>query len=518
MFKKITAMLLALVMAAAVFAGCANNSQPGADTTQNPPAATGESKDDNQQTTDNGEPVSLRLILWGDPTERMTEFYKNEFHEKVLQDLNIDMTVDYLPWGSGSQCVTMAAAGEGFAFIAGPNSYPDLMAAGLYTVLDEDMIRELAPNYIAARVNGGFEGAKYNGEIVCLPMGYFITADADANIAIRNDILNEVGWDVSQITDVDTLNQAIAAVHAKYPDMKIIRGVENCLYKAFSDYLAPSGSGEIIRSSPLDICVVDESKPDSDQIISNFETEQFKNFCHLMKEWFDLGYLTIEDLTDWNVAVTAWETGNCLMNFAVPERIYDHSLGSGTVDADVQFLCLNKTPAVKTRDYVSPFLITKADEGKVESWLKFFDWVYASKENYLFCLWGTEGVDWNYDEYGDVQTVANDQYLYSWMMKTLYYEVPSTEKYDADEVEKYIHYDDSAILSKTIGFTFDQTPVGAEAAALNALITEKVQPFVYGIGDFDADFPAVLEELKAAGLDTYVAEYQRQFSEFMANK
>lgn len=54
--------------------------------------------------------------------------------------------------------------------------------------------------------------------------------------------------------------------------------------------------------------------------------------------------------------------------------------------------------------------------------------------------------------------------------------------------------------------------------SLNALITEKVQPFVYGIGDFDADFPAVLEELKAAGLDTYVAEYQRQFSEFMANK
>lgn len=514
MLKKITAMLLVLAMAAALLVGCANSNAPEADPQQNVSAAA-DASEDTKETAKNEEPVSLRIILYGDPNQRATEFFKNEFHEKVLQDLNIDMTVDYLPWGSSSQIMTMAASGEGFAFISNPTENPELMAAGLYSVFDEDMIRELAPNYIAARMNGGFECAKYNGEIAVIPTGYITNSAPNQNLGIRNDILNEVGWDVSQITDLDTLNEAVAAVHAKYPDMKIIRGVYN-LYGAIEDLT--STDGIMMRVQPNYICAVDESQPDSDLVISNYETEEFKNFCKLTREWFELGYLTVEDLTDEGAASTAWDTGNCLMSYSSAGTIYDHRLGAGTIDADVQFLHLNKNPELIRRDYPGSFLITKADQDKVESWIKFIDWIYASKENYVFTMWGVEGKDWNYDENGDVKVVSDVSMIYSWMLKTLYYEAPSTELYDAEEVEKYVHYDESAIYSKAIGFSFDQTPVQAEATALNTIITEKIRPLVFGVADYDTEFPAILEELKAAGLDAYVAEYQRQFSEFMANK
>ena len=43
--------------------------------------------------------VELRLIFYGDMTARRDEFFKNEFHDAVLEDLNIDLTVEFLPLG-----------------------------------------------------------------------------------------------------------------------------------------------------------------------------------------------------------------------------------------------------------------------------------------------------------------------------------------------------------------------------------------------------------------------------------
>jgi putative aldouronate transport system substrate-binding protein len=43
-----------------------------------------------------------------------------------------------------------------------------------------------------------------------------------------------------------------------------------------------------------------------------------------------------------------------------------------------------------------------------------------------------------------------------------------------------------------------------------------MEPIRSGYVDFDANYPAALAELKAAGMDAYVAEVQRQLDAFMA--
>ena len=136
----------------------------------------------------------------------------------------------------------------------------------------------------------------------------------------------------------------------------------------------------------------------------------------------------------------------------------------------------------------------------------------------MFCLYGVEGTDYTISEDGVMEKLTKDSFFPSWMHKTFYYEPLSDVEYDAAEIAEYMAVDTTAIVSKDAGFTFDPSAVEVEEAALNAIITEKVDPIAYGFGDYEKDFPAVLEELKAAGLDKYVEEYQRQFSEFMANK
>ena len=45
-------------------------------------------------------PVALRLVMFGDLSPRREEYFKTDFHDAVLRDLNIDLTVEFLPWSS----------------------------------------------------------------------------------------------------------------------------------------------------------------------------------------------------------------------------------------------------------------------------------------------------------------------------------------------------------------------------------------------------------------------------------
>lgn len=39
-----------------------------------------------------------------------------------------------------------------------------------------------------------------------------------------------------------------------------------------------------------------------------------------------------------------------------------------------------------------------------------------------------------------------------------------------------------------------------------------------GFVNFDENYPAAVEKLKAAGIDEYIAEVQRQYDEFLVSK
>jgi putative aldouronate transport system substrate-binding protein len=142
--------------------------------------------------------------------------------------------------------------------------------------------------------------------------------------------------------------------------------------------------------------------------------------------------------------------------------------------------------------------------------------MYVNKENYTFALSGVEGVDYEVLEDGTKQSLTSDSFFYSWQLATLKYQ--DFSMYDQAEIEEYMHFDDDAVITKTCGFIFDNTSVKNEEAVLNAIIDEKARKIAYGLGDYDEEFPAILKEMKDNGLDKYIEEYQRQFSEFMASK
>ena len=59
------------------------------------------------------------------------------------------------------------------------------------------------------------------------------------------------------------------------------------------------------------------------------------------------------------------------------------------------------------------------------------------------------------------------------------------------------------------------TPVSTEYAQMQAVEQEYFNPMTSGIVSYEEGYEEAVKKLKEAGIDRFVEEYQRQFSEFI---
>lgn len=460
---------------------------------------------------ESAEPVKLRFIFYGDLTSRSEEFFRKDFHDIVLDELNIDLSVEVLPWGSEDKLATMLASGERlacFSIIPG-STWP---AKGYLAKLDEEMIRQLCPDYIKMRDKNGFECAKYEGDIYAIPFGNKPYGGRFQSFASRNDIIKSVGYNADDIKTYDELMEMLAAVHEKYPDMRIISKpvfLQNQLAPYLTDQVYTTGDGP-------KFAYVD-SNEEGDKVYSNFESESFKNVCKVAAEWVELGYINMDELTNPTQGEAEWNAGNCLLYHGHPATNINTGLKNAVPGAEERRITLDGTTKLITQNFDWSVSISAADADHVEQWLTLFNWMYKNSDNYNLTVNGIEGTDWTRRDDGSIERLNTDTFFPGWFMEAIEYNTydPSIPE---EETKAYEHWDDDAVLAKDLGFSFDTSSVTSEIALMTAVYNEKLKPMQLGLLDFDENYELAIEELKDAGLDKYMEEYQRQFSEWYAKQ
>lgn len=499
--KKFISVFLVVALVVSMLVGCgiSNNSDSLAT-----------SMNDSGDADTKKDVVSLRLVIFGDSTQRTVEFFENEFHDRILEELNIDLTVDEYSWGEYSQLAIMFAGGERFAAMG---IYDPVAAAkGYYATIDEEMVNALAPNYLEMRETNGFEVAKYNGEIVTLPIGNKSYAGRAQFFLAREDILNEVGFKGSEIATYDQLMEAVAAVHAKYPEMRIL-GMENSCF--LMDTLASTVSDELITSFKGNhpVYVYANELDDDDKIYSRFESEAFKNACEIAEEWQKLGYLNADQVSEPDAWRADWSVGNCLLRDGHPNSLVEtQDVLVNVPGAELSLINVTGMPLRKNMNYDQALTISKADEDNVGRWLELIDWLYSDNEHYNFAINGIEGKDYEVENNRRV-SLSGTEFVPGWWLEStdrhLYPEFVTDEVLNA-----YSHNDDNAVTTKMLGFTFDMTPVSSEFTSMEGVYKEYFVPMAYGLLNYEENYEEAIAKLKEAGLDTYMAEFQRQFSEW----
>lgn len=507
MKKKFLTLALSLAMVASLLTGC------GAQKEDSEAVASDVQKDTAESSVASGEEqVELRLIMYGDMSSRREEFFKNEFHDAVLEDLNIDLSVEYLPWGSDTNVSTMLASGERFAVWYIVSNY-DWHTKGYLAEIDESLLEEHLPALIATRgENNGFECAKYNGKLYAIPFGNKPYAGSMQYFDVRGDILDELGYAPEEVDTLEELEKVFAEHKEKYPNQRTVMNLD------FLPYALWSYCGEGTRSlnEGNDFVYVNEEE-EGDTVYSYFESEGFKNLCEITSRWVELGYINKDLITNPSQSEADWSAANCLARNGMPGSLISNSLKTANPDAYETMVGVGEQLKIKNKDYDWGIAISAADQENVARWLDLFNWMYQDQEHFNFCVYGVEGKDYEVNEDGTIKKLVSDTFIDSWFMEAIPYNV-----YDAsisqETIEAYENWDNDSVFSKLTGFSFNTEPVATEVAMLTSIYDEKLHPMMLGFLDYEENIDSVIAEMKAAGLEKYIAEYQKQFSEFYAKQ
>lgn len=506
--KKLLAFLLAAGMTLGLLTGCGGNGTESSSPETSKPASTAESQEPSQEAQ---EKVSLRLVLYGDMTPRREEFFKNEFHDAILNDLNIDLTMEILPWGSGDVVKNMLASGEAFAlnhWLGADN----LESKNYLAEIPEDLIQKYMPEYLEMRGKNGFECAKFNGKIMLIPFGCKAYGGQYQFYTVRKDILDKVGYKAEDITTTDKLLEVFEAVHQAYPDMRVAMN-ENVSFKTVGYAL----TGILATTVDSAGFIYVNEKEEGDRVYSFYESDIFKSSCEWNRNLLEKGYIIGDSLTDPGKYTADWTAGNGFAKGGAPAEIVETGFISKIPGAEITRIRIADAPYVIKDNYDWGIAISASDAEHIDRWLQLFNWMYKDQETYDFCVYGVEGKDYEWDADGRINRLVTDVFMEDWFMMADCYQVFPKE-ISEENIKMYEESDASAILSKAAGFLFDSSAVSTEISLVQAAWSEYMVPVRNGYVDYEENYPNAIQKMKEAGLDTVVAEYQKQFSEWYANK
>ena len=128
-------------------------------------------------------------------------------------------------------------------------------------------------------------------------------------------------------------------------------------------------------------------------------------------------------------------------------------------------------------------------------------------------LYGVEGKDYTMTEDGQIEPINTDVLVDTWLPDNINFK-RYPQWATQEQIDTYENWNDGCIPQKDIGFTFDLTPVSTEYAQLQAVEQEYFNPMTAGIVSYEEGYEEALKQLKNAGIDTLVEEYERQFTAF----
>ncbi len=178
-----------------------------------------------------------------------------------------------------------------------------------------------------------------------------------------------------------------------------------------------------------------------------------------------------------------------------------------------------KKPLMSWGTYTVAFSISAGveDPKELAAYVQVINLFQKNQEWVDLWTYGVEGTDYTIDENGRVNRINTDEIIHNWMPVNTNFRRYSS--YVTDEmIETFNNGLEGSIPQKSTNFIFDIEPVKAEYAQIQAVETEYLSPITNGFKDYDENIGKAIEKLKAAGIDTFMAELQRQFDEFMKNK
>ncbi len=521
LMKKILALMMCVALAAGTLAGCGGGQtetiggdaadgtgDEGADAeAAGDEAAAGEAASD-LITDFGGETIVVALYCNDDSVPgkdrvfgKIKEYYLDTYNINVefVTSLMGDYTQSVnMMLSSGEQVDIFSSGVMNFSNTVANESTYDLNEGNLLNNYGKDIVELIDPEFL--------KGCVVNGTLYGIPCMRDLASGMWC-VVVDKEYMDGIDYDYSQI-NMEEVNPATAEdmtelftqLHEAYPDVNVVYPWD---YGYLGQKLAYDAIGGDVFGVLLD--------PSNSLEVSNlFTSDMFKEYCQLMYEWQQAGFMSKDAATETQNGGAQVIAGTLIADTTAgkPGIVRQKEAERGGRDSVV--FQLGPDFVASSAPVGAAWSINSTTEAP-EAAMTVLNDLYTSPVVTNLLLWGEEGVDYVLTESGHCtfpegvteQTVEYYNLVWAWMMPCEY---PTyvREGDDIDLWEKTIDFNNNAMKSKALGFSFDSSEVSAEYTALTNVWEEYGNSLVFGLIEPEAGIAELNERLEAAGLQTYI--------------
>ena len=262
--------------------------------------------------------------------------------------------------------------------------------------------------------------------------------------------------------------------------------------------------------------------PDGTTIVNFFETEKYKNYCELMHDWYQKGYIEKDILTETENGSVLVKNGKAF-GFLYPYKPYVETQESQVCGYEMTTVELTP-PIVSTSTLVSLGWAVGRNCVNVDKAMEFYNLCYTNKDILNLLAWGVEGTHYVLDENGQAtlpEGVDADNSGYNLGMGWLFFD--NFGQYvaagnPADLYDAIDAFNKEAKSSTAMGFHWNSEEVKTEVAACTAVMQQYRMALEYGVVDPDEILPEYLKALDDAGIQDVISAKQAQFDAWRAEQ
>lgn len=521
MARKILTIPAVAIMLTAMF-GCT----PASPAVQQPPA-TQQPAATTEPTKAQTPPVMLDYYIVGNadtPARAEVEKAINAYIEPLI---NANVTFHIIPWGDwNAKAITALEAGEkmDIIFTADWEGYMKEVSEKLLTPLNDDkdpsgnllnqygqgILSSLNPAFITGSQVDGVSYAIPTNKELSVPWGFVYNAT----------IADEIGFTDAEAAKIKTMKDLepwLAKAKAAHADMYPYNTDGTVGFMQWVHAFATNLSDYVVNTN----AIPDASGKVDESIFVPFETDWMKDYLNTVRDWYTKGYINPDaGLTTFDPAPVM----NAGKFFIEPMPLKGNNIkaqelviASGNKDLKLKEI-YGMPKVINTSDAGGSMLaIPKTSPHPVEA-MKLLNLMHTDAKLINMMLYGVEGTHWKLDPDGRVN-ITNDAWLKAhpgaWVWADITIQ-KVTNKEDPKKNQLLIDYAKDAFSEPSLGFRFRPESVNAEITAINTVVDGGQRALLTGYVDPTTALPKFIQDLKNAGLDTVLAEVQKQYSAWEA--
>ncbi|MDQ0897724.1 ABC transporter substrate-binding protein [Paenibacillus sp. V4I7] len=500
---KVASLSLVAVMLMSMLAACSSTKNEGGSASSITPTS---SVSTDKATKDPYE-ITMAIPIFG-AVPKDVEAVQAEINK--ISQAKINATVKILPISIGAwqqQMNLITSGGEKLDLaISFGASYGSAATTGKIVPIDDLLSKygqgiqqAVAPEYLkSAQVGGKIYGTpnikNYGGR---------------TGIIMRKDLVEKYKIDVASIKTLDDVEKVLKTIKEGEPTIAPLASGLSPLLESYQTYDKLGDRFGVLPGFDNGL-----------KVENYFESKEYEDLLKRMNSWFKSGYINKDAATT--------QTNEFDLMKANKAFAYIAKYKPGFVEQEMrktgkEMVWADLLPAAyaTTDDVLNALWTISKNSGNPERAMMFLNLMYSDKNITNLLLWGIEGKHYvkvsdnviDYPSGVDAKTVGYSNQ--NWIIGNSFLTYPFKTD-DPDLWNKTKAFNEQAIKSKALGFSFNSEQVKNEITALNNVLEQYRKALETGAVDPTDKLQEFRSKLKAAGMDKVIAEKQKQLDAWAA--